>query len=52
MANPGELKVGSHTRATSGSSGRENTLPLRCLIRAASPVNDSFFLILGNIYKS
>jgi hypothetical protein len=45
MANPGELNVGSQTRATFGSSGRENILPLRCLIRCASPVNDSFSLI-------
>jgi len=39
MANPGELYFGSQTRATSGSSGSANILPLRCLILCASPEN-------------
>jgi hypothetical protein len=48
MANPGELNVGSHTRATLGSSGRENILPLRCMILSASPVNDSIGFVSDN----
>lgn len=37
MARPGELTLGSQTRATCGSLWRANTLPLQSLILSASP---------------
>lgn len=42
IAKPGELALGSHNRATSGSSRRAKTRPLQRLILSASPIKENY----------